>query len=261
MLELPFYQVNAFTGKGKLGNPAGICLPKEILSLEKMQAIAKNLDLPATVFYYPQLNNQIRWFTPQIEIQLCGHGTLALSHILLNVINKNQEAIEYTTAFGDVLKAQKLGDQIELDFPAINLIEEPVDKRIEEALGVKIVKSFSGVRPIVLLESAENVKKVKPNFELLFELFDGIGVTAQGDGIEADIVSRCFYKTVSNFEDPVTGSLHCALGPLWHQLNGKKELKAYQASERGGLLTTKLQNGRILLRATAELVIAGNIFI
>lgn len=260
-MELPFYRINAFTGTGKLGNPAGICLPDESLDPDKMQEIARNLDLPATVFYYPHLNNQIRWFTPQIEIQLCGHGTLALSHLLLNVLNKNEDSIEYSTAFGDVLKAQKLGDQIELDFPAIILTELPVDKRLEEALGVNILKSFSGSRPIVLLESAEAVKKVKPNFELLFELFDGIGVTAAGDGIEADIVSRCFYKTVSNFEDPVTGSLHCALSPLWFQLSGKTKLKAYQASERGGILTTELQDDRILLKATAELIVAGTIHV
>lgn len=254
--------VDAFTDKVFGGNPAAVCLLEKELDSEVMQKIAMEMNLSETAFVQKtDMANyfSLRWFTPTLEISLCGHATLASAFWMLrNNWVKPHETIHFQTMSGE-LRVKSQGDQLEMNFPLIPTFEDTHPFFKVELFGEKIVKAAQ-LREnwIFELESEEAVKSLKPDMALIAKHSgEGFIITAAGSG-EYDIVSRFFGPNVGVPEDPVTGFAHCALMDYWHQKTGKYELKAFQASKRGGMLDLEKQDDRVILRGKAVAVLTGS---
>ncbi len=248
------YQVDAFTNKRFAGNPAAVCLLEKAADENWMQQVAMENNLSETAFLFPEKDGyNLRWFTPSVEVDLCGHATLATAHILYeqNILDQNQTANFYTKS--GKLTANKQANKIELNFPSTMPTEQSVPDKLLEAFDV--TATFVGKSRFdyfIEIASAETLRKLKPNFSILKELqVRGVIVTAQSDISKYDIISRFFAPGAGIDEDPVTGSAHCTLSPYWSTKLGKPKLKAYQASARGGELTIIHQDDRVLLLGEA----------
>ena len=255
-------QVDAFTSQPFCGNPAAVCILPQPRDGSWMQLVAREMNLSETAFLHRQNDGYgLRWFTPTVEVALCGHATLASAHVLWEEGHlPSGEQARFHTQSG-LLTASRAGEWIELDFPAV--VEEPaaLPPGLEEALGVKA--GYVGRNRfdyLVELESEEVVRGVKPDFGVLRRLpVRGIMVTSRSASTEYDFVSRYFAPGSGIDEDPATGSAHCCLGPFWGKRLGKTELIAYQASARGGVVGVSLKGGRVRLRGQAVTVLAGEL--
>jgi PhzF family phenazine biosynthesis protein len=255
-------QIDAFTDKPFRGNPAAVCLLDSERDAQWMQSVAAEMNLAETAFLLPANGGySLRWFSPIIEIDLCGHATLASAHALWeeNAI-PGTETAKFQTKSG-VLTAKRVENGwIELDFPATPA--SPIDppSGLFEALGVK--SRYVGKTRfdyLVEVDSADVVRKLQPDHAKVKKLaVRGVIVTARGDG-EFDFVSRFFAPGAGIEEDPVTGSAHCALAPYWSPILGKTEFLAYQASQRGGVLHVRLAGDRVKLRGRAITVLRGQL--
>jgi PhzF family phenazine biosynthesis protein len=257
------FQVDAFTDRPFAGNPAAVCILPEPHSESWMQNVAKEMNLSETAFLRQQEDGfGLRWFTPAIEVDLCGHATLASAHILWEIgMLSTQEQARFHTRSG-LLTAERKGEEIELNFPATP--EEPTDAPpgLSEALGVTF-EYIGRSKFDYLLEvgSEEVVRGLKPDFALLRRLsIRGIMVTSVASSSEYDFVSRFFGPGAGIDEDPVTGSAHCCLGPYWSKRLGKEEFVAYQASERGGVVRVRVDGDRVRLGGRAITVLRGELF-
>jgi PhzF family phenazine biosynthesis protein len=252
------YQVDAFTTQVFSGNPAGVCLLDKARPDEWMQKMAREMNLSETAFLLPEEDGfRLRWFTPKKEVSLCGHATLASAHILWeqSVLPLDVQA-QFETLSGR-LNAKKSGDWIALDFPTreIRQVEPPVG--LLEALGVSETVYMGKYREDYLVEvpEAKTLRKLTPDFSALLRVDTrGTVVTARSDQPEYDFISRFFAPMVGVNEDPVTGSAHCALTPYWSAKLGKTELRAYQASERGGVLRLSAKGERVIIQGQAVTV-------
>ncbi|AKB82059.1 phenazine biosynthesis protein, PhzF family [Methanosarcina barkeri 3] len=256
------YQVDAFTEKPFSGNPAGICVLNEKPEEKLMQNIAREMNLSETAFLVKEGEKyNLRWFTPNAEVDLCGHATLASAHILWEkgYLRKDIEA-KFSTKSG-LLTAKMSDGWIELNFPA--LPEEKTEPSVEllEALGTQA--TYVGKNKfdyLVEVESEEIVTTMKPDFMKLLKLpTRGVIVTSRAK--EYDFVSRFFAPQIGVLEDPVTGSAHCCLGPYWQKKLNKDEFIASQASKRGGILRVKLAGDRVLIVGKAVTVLEGELLI
>ena len=228
-----------------------------------MQNVAAEMNLSETAFLYPDGDiYNLRWFTPRVEVEMCGHATLASSHVLWEeeYVEENQQ-ICFGTKSG-ILKATKAGDWIELDFPAIELKPNDYSSQLVEALGA----TPTGVcqcrlDALVELESAAAVRQLEPDITALEKAlgFRGVMVTARDESGEYDFISRFFAPSVGIPEDPVTGSAHCALAPYWKERLGKSEFMAYQASERGGDVRLRIEGDRVILGGKAVTILHGEL--
>ncbi len=254
------YQVDAFTDQPFRGNPAVVCV-LDLAPQEKwMQDVASEMNLPETAFLIPTSGGYtLRWFTPNSEVDLCGHATLASAHILWErgYLRQEQEAIFHTKS--GILSAKNNEGWIQLDFPATpeESVEAPVS--LIEALNIKplyIGKSIFDY--LIEVESEEVVKGIAPDFTRLMEVpMRGVIVTAKSK--EYDFVSRFFAPEIGIFEDPVTGSAHCCLGPYWQKRLGKEKFNAYQLSARGGKLRVQVARDRVLIAGKAITVMEGSL--
>lgn len=251
-----YYYVNAFTHEGLLGNPAAVYLLKTALSDAQMDAIAIDNQMPVTAFVKAESDGySIRWKTPEGELKLCGHGTLAAAWVLFYELKVPQSALQFMSPSAGLLQVKKVPQGVELDFPCYELSEIKAPELLA-GLGIAAAEAMyqAGERALVILRTAEMVKQLRPNIELLKTTpYRGIVVSAAGQTV--DFVSRTFYphKKLANLaEDAVTGSSHCALVPYWAARLGKTQLVAEQVSPRGGRLECELLNNRVLLRAGAE---------
>jgi PhzF family phenazine biosynthesis protein len=259
---MKIYQVDAFTDKPLSGNPAGVCILNEKLNEKLMQNIASEMNLPETAFLVKEGEGyNLRWFTPNAEIDLCGHATLASAYILWEkgYLKKDHEA-KFSTKSG-LLTAKMNEGWIELNFPAV--LEEKTEPPSEllEALGVKA--TYVGKNKfdyLVEVESEETVTTIKPDFMKLLKI-PARGVIITSKSKEYDFVSRFFAPQIGVWEDPVTGSSHCCLGPYWQKKLNKNEFIAYQTSERGGILKVKVIGERVLISGKAVTVMEGEFFI
>jgi PhzF family phenazine biosynthesis protein len=259
-MNIPIYTVDAFTDRQFSGNPAGVCLLTGNISDELMQNIAFEMNLAETAFLSKNDDAyNLRWFTPTSEVDLCGHATLASSHILWEKQYEDiNTRLKFNTKSG-VLTASHTQEGIELDFPLIpeHAVETP--KGLVKALGAEPI--YTGMTKwnfLVELDSEETVRNVKPDFDALQSLNAwGTIITARSSMKGYDFVSRFFAPEKGIQEDPVTGSAHCALGPYWMKKLGKNTFKAYQASERGGTLVVRVQGDRVYLTGNAVTVIEG----
>lgn len=257
---MKIYQVDAFTEVPFKGNPAAVCILEKEQTDKWMQDIAGEMNLSETAFLFPMDQGyRLRWFTPYSEVELCGHATLASSHILWEkgYLDKSQEAKFYTKS--GLLTAKLDGNWIQLNFPAKPVEETDAPEGLIEALGINPVyvgKSVSDY--LVEVDSEEIVKNIKPDFTKLMNV-NARGVIVTAKSTEYDFISRFFAPAIGIFEDPVTGSAHCRLGPYWKKKLGKDAFYAYQASKRGGILKMQVVGERVLIMGKAVTILEGEL--
>lgn len=257
-MQIKLYQLDAFTTQLFKGNPAAVCPLESWLDDALLQSIAAENNLSETVFMVPRHNDyHIRWFTPECEVDLCGHGTLAASFVLMNILEPSREYVTFQSASGP-LHVSKVEDAFTMDFPAANFEASDASELIGEALGTKPIEFYSNKKYMAVLESETQVRQLQPNMELLKELeLDSVVVTAKGDHV--DFVSRFFAPKEGIDEDPVTGSAHCLLAPYWSEKLGKAKLKAQQLSKRGGEIFCEVKGERVILKGNVKLYLSGTI--
>ena len=248
------YIVDAFTNQPFSGNPAAVCVMDRWPSEESMMKLAMENNLSETAFIVKEPEGwHLRWFTPGTEVELCGHATLASSFVILNFYEPDSDMVRFTTMSG-LLTVRKKGNLYEMDFPTYALKEIPVTDAMERAFGVRPVRAVLGLDLICVFETEEQVRSMAPDQALLIQL-EGRIQNATARGTETDCVSRSFCPKLSIPEDPVCGSAHCQIADYWSRVLGKNEIKAYQASRRGGCLDcVMLDNGRIAISGEAALV-------
>lgn len=261
-MHLTIHHVDAFTDTVFSGNPAAVCILPEPLDDARMQKLAQELNLSETAFLQKREEGYgLRWFTPLVEVDLCGHATLASAHILWEqgLLSKDQTARFHTRS--GLLTARRLEEWIQLDFPSLPDRKVPIPRGMVRALGVKPrYVGRSRFDYIVEVESENAVRKMKPNFTLLSTLpIRGLIVTARAKTAPYDFVSRFFAPRAGINEDPVTGSSHSVLGPFWKNRLGKDELLAYQASKRGGVLRVRVGDRRVFIAGKAVTVLQAEI--
>jgi predicted PhzF superfamily epimerase YddE/YHI9 len=259
-MGLKITQVDAFTSKPFAGNPAAVCVLPEPVDAQWMQSVAMEMNLAETAFLVRRADGfDLRWFTPSVEVKLCGHATVASAHVLWEDghLPPGEQARFHTLS--GLLTADRRGDWIELDFPAT--IAGPCDPPdgMAEALGAKpVYVGRNQFDYLAELESEEAVRRLEPDHTRLKRLpVRGVIVTARG--AEYDFVSRFFAPGSGIDEDPVTGSAHCALGPYWKAKLGKDEFLAFQASPRGGVVKVRVVGDRVKLGGQAVTVLRGEL--
>lgn len=262
-MTIPIYQADAFTEKVFGGNPAAICPLNSWLPDDIMQQIAMENNLAETAFIVKEANElRIRWFTPTVEVALCGHATLAAAHIYFTELGYNADSISFQSKSG-VLNVIKNGDQsLTLDFPAENhLPVASIPEAIRGLGNLPVLELYRGSSDYMLVtDSQKTIEQLKPDFKTIALLKSrGILVTARGD--ESDFVSRCFFPQSGIDEDPVTGSAHTLLAPYWSKVLNKREMKAIQLSARRGELLCELREDRVLMKGTAVTYLKGTIYI
>lgn len=261
-MGLKIYQVDSFTDKPFAGNPAGVCILPEARSERWMQDVAREMNLAETAFLVRQANGyNLRWFTPAVEVDLCGHATLASAHILWETgqLSSNQEA-RFHTKSGQ-LSAKQNGKLIEMNFPSTPAAPAEAPPGLSQALGVdaKYVGK-SRFDYLMEVESEEIVRKLNPDFGRIKKMpVRGVIVTSRAGSDGCDFVSRFFAPAAGIDEDPVTGSAHCTLAPFWAERLGKKELVGYQASSRGGTVRVRVDGKRVHLGGQAVTVLTGEL--
>jgi predicted PhzF superfamily epimerase YddE/YHI9 len=261
-MSLPLFHIDAFTDRPFSGNPAAVCLLDGPRNPAWMQNVGAEMNLSETAFTWPEAEGfRLRWFTPTVEVALCGHATLATAHVLWQERRAApDQTIRFHTASG-VLTAARRGEEIELDFPQKPPEEAAPPPGLLEALGVKA--TWVGQNRFVYLVEVvtENeVRSVQPDFaRLLGTPARGVIVTARAESPPYDFISRFFAPGAGINEDPVTGSAHCCLGPYWQKRLHKNELLAYQASRRGGVVRVRLEGERTFLQGRAITVVRGQL--
>ncbi len=263
-MPIPIYQVDAFTEKPFSGNPAAVCLLPQAREAAWMQAVGKEMNLSETAFLLKQEDGyNLRWFTPAVEVDLCGHATLASAHILWETgILRREEQARFHTRSGLLTAASKDGE-IELNFPAKT--EEPADAPTGLLEALKARAKYVGKSKfdyLVQVDSEETVRGLKPDFTALKSIpVRGVIVTSRAVSPGYDFISRFFAPAAGVNEDPVTGSAHCTLGPFWSSRLGKSEFLAYQASERGGTLRVRVAGDRVHLSGKAVTIFRGELIV
>ncbi len=259
-MKLKIYQVDAFTKHVFGGNPAAVCILNQWIATDLMQKIAAENNLAETAFIVKKDEfYEIRWFTPTVEVDLCGHATLATAHVLFNYYLTDENYIAFHSHLSGSLSVSKENDLLTLDFPCdtITKIETPLV--LIDALGKTPLESWKGKNDFMLVfDSQATIESFKPNFQLLETAGErGVIVTAKGD--EVDFVSRFFGPQVGINEDPVTGSAHTTLLPYWHQVLGKTTFTAMQLSKRKGHLYCEFLGNRVKIAGNAVTYLIGEI--
>ena len=259
-------QIDAFADRPYRGNPAAVCLLDEERDSQWMQAVAAEMNLSETAFVRPVGEDfDLRWFTPAVEVDLCGHATLAAAHALWSEARVPGDGrISFQTRSG-ILTATRHGDGVELDFPATgpgpaNVAAEELGA-LGDALGVEPVHvARSAFDFLVVVGTEDVVRGLSPDFLRLRELASrGVIVTSESDDPHFDFVSRFFAPGVGVDEDPVTGSAHCCLGPYWSERLRKTQMRAFQASPRGGVVNVRVAGERVILGGNAVTVFRGEL--
>ncbi len=255
-------QIDAFSAEAFGGNPAGVCLLAAPADDAWMQAVAREMNLSETAFLHPEGEGyRLRWFTPACEVELCGHATVASAHLLWDEghLDGSDEAVFFTRS--GRLTARRAGDWIEVDFPADPVTPAAPPAGLSAALGAPATFwATTGLYALAEVESEPVLRSLEPNYERVRGLHPvGVIVTAASDDPAFDFVSRFFAPNAGIDEDPVTGSAHCSLGPLWGERLGKREMTAYQASPRGGVVRVRLAGDRVVLGGQAVSVMRGEL--
>lgn len=267
MTEIPLYQVDAFTSRAFGGNPAAVCLLESYPDNATLQAIATENNLSETAFLVPmegEADYRLRWFTPGVEVALCGHATLAAAHVVFTHMRPELDAVRFKTLSG-ILTVTRTGDKMTMDFPSLHPYAYPTPDGIGAAMGaepVKVYKSNRADRDLLLVYPDEaTIAALTPDLEALkaFAPF-GFIATAPGDG-DVDFVSRGFFPNHGIAEDPVTGSAHCVSAPYWARELDKPELYARQISARGGDLWIEVKGDRVLISGQAVEIIRGTLML
>ncbi|MCX2718662.1 PhzF family phenazine biosynthesis protein [Lentiprolixibacter aurantiacus] len=263
MKPLKIFQVDAFAERVFTGNPAAVCVLEEWLPDDSMQAIAMENNLAETAFTVKEEKGyHIRWFTPEVEVALCGHATLATAFVLYEYYSFEGNKISFYSEKSGPLAVEK-GENglLTLDFPADTLQEVASDEKLNEALGIVPLKTLKGKTDYLLIYSEEQqVRAMDPNIFLLNQV-DARGIIVSAPGVEVDFVSRFFAPQCGVSEDPVTGSAHTTLTPYWSEILNKKILSARQLSRRGGNLSCELRGSRVRISGRVKPYLKGEIHI
>lgn len=259
-MELGLVQVDAFTQDIFGGNSAAVVVLDEWLSDELMQKIAAENNLSETVFVRRELQDfSLRWFTPEVEVDLCGHATLAAAYVLFKDNIAQTTQIEFESKSGPLFVARQ-GDRIFMDFPARAGVAVNDYGEIEDALGLEVREVFQARDTLVIVENQEQVRACRPDFAALAVL-DTFAVIVSAPGEDCDFVSRFFAPAAGINEDPVTGSAHCTLIPYWAQRLQRNRLHARQLSKRGGELFCEDTGERVLIGGDCREYMRARIFI
>lgn len=263
---MEYHVIDVFTDKLFGGNPAGVCILDKWLADDVLQNIAAENNLSETAFLVQQNDYyDLRWFTPTIEVDLCGHATIASAFVLFEEAEKSAHEINFKTMSG-IMKVSKDSTLLYLDFPSRPVVSCPMYKTFETALGIKPAAVYKAVDYVVLVGNEEILRSIKPDFSILKQIKTeaaldndsfGIIVTATGNG--CDFVSRFFAPNAGIDEDPVTGRAHCSLIPFWSEKLGKKIMTARQLSKRGGILFCEDCGERVKIGGKAVRYLRGNI--
>ncbi|MDF2685537.1 MAG: PhzF family phenazine biosynthesis protein [Clostridia bacterium] len=269
---MKYYIIDVFTNELFKGNPAGVCLLDKWLDDSLLQSIAFENNLSDTAFLVKQNGfYDLRWFTPTIEVDLCGHATAASAFVLFNFYEKDINELTFKTKSG-VVSVAKENDILFLEFPSRPATECNNFKTFEKAFGCKPEAVFKAVDFLVLLKDANTVKSLKPDFAVLKQIKEeagldsdsfGVIVTAKGDSDSEnyDFVSRFFAPNLGIDEDPVTGRSHCTLIPYWSEKLGKTKMSAGQLSNRGGSLICEYMGSRVKIGGKAVCYLIGDLII
>lgn len=261
MMNIPFYQVDAFTNKVFGGNPAVVCPLEAWLADDVLQSIAAENNLPETAFFVPKQEGryELRWFTPTVEVDLCGHATLASAFVIFSNIHPTLSSVIFETASGQ-LSVSKSGALLSMDFPARKAKPVQAPPLLSQALGMEPVEVLKSRDLLVVFENEVAIREINPDFNKLGEIKDVFAVIITAQGERADFVSRFFAPNAGIPEDPVTGSAHCTLIPYWAERLRKKHLHAFQLSKRGGELFCDDLDDRVRISGNAALYARGEIF-
>lgn len=257
---MKYYVVDAFADKVFSGNPAGVCVVENQLDELLMQSIASENNLSETAFVSRKGKGiyDLKWFTPKSEINLCGHATLATAFVVSNFVDVDIDVMDFNTISG-TLSVKRIGDEYVMNFPAIMPRIIDIPHGLESALGVVPLRTWLARDMVVMVENESIVRDLKPNYKALLELEEGLGVIVTAKGESCDFVSRCFYPKLGVDEDPVTGSAHSFLAPLWKSILGKDILTGRQLSLRGGVIGCELVDDRVNLSGKAVLYLRGEL--
>ena len=264
-MRVPLFHIDAFTCRPFSGNPAAVCLLDRWLDDESLRKVAAENNLSETAFLVSRSDGyDLRWFTPRGEVRLCGHATLASAFVVLSLLKPELDTVRFETRLSGTLTMRKDGEMFSMDFPAMYA------KACADPPGLLVSALGSGLHPAEVLEVNDTyiltydreraILEMQPDFARLEQLHPfTVAVTAPGE--KADFVSRYFKPSYGMPEDPVTGSVHCALAPYWSERLGKLQLHARQLSERGGELWCEVAGSRVILKGNAALTLQGTLFL
>ncbi len=262
MKNIKIYKVDAFTNKLFSGNPAAVCPLDDWLPDAVMQSIALENNLSETAFFIKDKDKFfLRWFTPKVEIDLCGHATLATAHIIYTEMDYQSDNIAFNIKSGDVLNVTRIENKLTMNFPAYDpkIIDQNLDE-LSDIFGFRPTLFLNSNYGLAVFKNEEEIIKIEPNLNALEKLsYNGIIVTAPGKNV--DFVSRFFGPKLGIPEDPVTGGAHCALIPYWSKRLNKKDMIAMQLSKRGGVIYCSHLNDRVNMGGEAITYMQGEILL
>lgn len=259
-MKLRIYQIDAFTDKIFQGNPAAVCVLDEWLDEQLMQKIAAENNLAETAFVLKKSESfEIRWFTPKVEVDLCGHATLASAFVLYHYYEVTAEKIDFISPRSGLLSVAKSDDGLALDFPTDDLEATAIPEVCTEAFGLKPLEAYKGKTDyLFIFDSEKDVVEMQPNLPMV-EGLECRGVIVSAPGEKVDFVSRFFAPQSGIDEDPVTGSAHTSLIPYWSRRLNKTTMEARQVSERQGELTCSYLGERVKIKGSAVVYMVGEI--
>ena len=256
-MKIPIFQIDAFASALFNGNPAAICPLEQWLPDELLQKIAAENNLAETAYFVPETSGgyHLRWFTPEVEVDLCGHATLASAWVIMNELNRETKSVRFISRGGE-LTVNRNGDLYTLNFPSRMPEALSANQQLEDALGASILELWGSRDYLALLESEAAVRALAPDMEKLKHM-DRFAVIVTAASSEYDFVSRFFAPSKGVNEDPVTGSAHCTLAPFWSSRLNKNPVRGFQASKRGGEVYCQVAGDRVLLSGTAVKYLEG----
>ena len=262
-MQIPIYQIDAFASERFKGNPAAVCLLDDWLPDEILQKIAQENNISETAFLVKENDlYHIRWFTPTVEVDLCGHATLASAFVVLNEMQSDLNASNKVTfsSKSGALSVTCDSELLVMDFPATEATLRSTPKEIIEAFGKEPLETLKSDDYMAVYEDEEDISTLSPDYSILARL-DCRGIIATSKGKNSDFVSRFFAPRCGINEDPVTGSAHCTLAPYWANKLGKNRLSAKQLSKRGGELMCEYRDNRVLLSGRAIKYLEGKLYL
>jgi PhzF family phenazine biosynthesis protein len=258
-VKISLYQIDAFSRQPFAGNPAAVCILDAWLDDRILQQIAAENNLSETAFVVgTDRGYDLRWFTPELEVDLCGHATLASAYAVFRFLNADLHQVSFSTRSG-ILNVARDGELLTMDFPARSPAPTSIDPILVEAVGIEPLATWRSRDLLVLLPDAQTVSTIVPNLDKLTMLADYLGVIVTAPGEDCDFVSRFFAPRAGIAEDPVTGSAHCTLIPFWAERLGKNSLHARQLSKRGGELWCEHLGDRVKISGHCALFLTGAI--
>lgn len=257
-MRVPIFQIDAFADRLFTGNPAAVCPLHAWLEEKVMRRIAAENNLSETAFCVREGDVfRLRWFTPRVEVDLCGHATLACAHVLLNETRSVEGRVEFETRSGRLAVARE-GDRLVMDFPSFMPEAREPPEGLAEAMGIEPREWLAAWPYVAVYEHEDQIRALDPDMAFLAKIeLDGVLATAPG--VHVDFVSRCFFPGAGIPEDPVTGSAHCVLAPFWADRLGKTQLVAHQLSERGGEVFCRVRGERTELLGRCQLYMRGEV--